>query len=89
MELGEVRSDAAELGGGCAGFGLEEFETIHDGAGGAATFFCDLGDGQFLHVVKPEHGGEARVFAAGVEFVQDEANAAGEVLVGRFGDLGN
>ena len=84
-----MRADAAELVGGGAGFGLEQFDAVHDGTGGAATFLCDLGHGQSLDVVKPEHRGQARVFsaAATVDFVQDKADAAGEVLVGLLGDL--
>ena len=32
MELSKVRADAAELVGGRAGFGLEQFQAVHDGA---------------------------------------------------------
>ena len=90
VELGEVGGDAAELVGGGAGFGLDELEAVDDGADGAAAFFGDLGDGQFLDKIEFENGGEARVFAAaaGVEVVEEEGDAAGEAVVGGLGESG-
>ena len=77
--------------GAGAGFGLDEFEPVDDRADGATAFLCDLRDGEFLDKVKFENGPEAGMLAAGagVEVVENDANTAGEVLVGSFGDLGN
>ena len=70
---------------------MDEFEAVDDRADGAAAFFGDLGDGQFLDEVEFENGRQARVLAAaaGVEIIEHEADAAGEVLVGSLGHLWN
>ncbi len=90
MELRDVRPDAAELGGGGAGFGFEEFEAVDNGANGTAAFAGNLGNGKFLDEVEPEDGVEGGRFSAatGVEVVEDHADATGEVLIERVFEVG-
>ncbi len=68
-----------------AGFGVQELETIGNGADGTAAFVSDLQDGQLAQTVEAENGEKAGRFAAtvGVEAVEHLEDGSGDVRIGQ------
>jgi len=66
------KAGVSEVCGVGAGFGVQELQTIGNGADGTAAFVSDLDDGQLAHTVEAENGEEAGRFAAtvGVEAIE-------------------
>ena len=79
------RAGVSEVCGVGAGFGVQELETIGNGADGTAAFVSDLQDGQVAQTVEAENGEKAGRFAAtvGVEAVEHLEDGSGDVRIGQ------
>ena len=85
MRCSRDRAGVSEVRGVGAGFGVQELETIGNGADGTAAFVSDLENGQVAQTVEAENGEKAGRFAAtvGVETLKHLEEASGEFGIGQ------